>query len=358
VSTSRAPSNSWNGDYVLPKLWSLTCPITPTGSRLVSNTMAGMTGEAFPGVCLVSRRDFTHQRSSGLADRSTGRAWTMDTQSQVASISKQFVAACVLILAERGALDLDDPVSRHLASRPEWDQVSVGQLLTHSSGMSHWVDRPGFVASTPMQADERLRLFLTGFRPRPAGVFGYSSPGYVVLSAVVAAAAERPYVELVHELVITPLGLAATHLNAPGDGPSARGYCEGEPVQPWDLASMPGTGDVWSTAADLAQFVSALHTGGLLPAAVQPLLREVQVPCPRDSSTNEQIQAHSYAAGHFVGTVGDQIAYIHPGDNPGYQSLALWLPESSTAVVVLSNDDAADVESAAIEALREADDRS
>ena len=172
---------------------------------------------------------------------------------------------------------------------------------------------------------------------------------------MLAAAAGRPYDELARELVIEPLGLTATHLGSPGPGPAALGYRAGEPVASWDLGSMPGTGDVWSTAGDLARFVTALHTGGLLPPAVQPLLHDVRVSTP--DSSESRIRAHSYAAGHFVGTVDGQPACLHPGDNPGYQSLALWLPDSSTVVVVLNNDEADDVEAVAADALREAADR-
>jgi CubicO group peptidase (beta-lactamase class C family) len=316
-----------------------------------------VSGAGFSGARLVIRPGLVFKRESGLADRAAGRPWTMDTQSQVASISKQFVAACALMLVDRDALDLDDPVSRHLAAAgPAWDEVTVRQLMTHTSGMSHWGDEPGFSASTSTPADERVRLFLTAPRPgRPGEAFRYSSPGYVVLSAVLAAVAGRPYRELARELVIEPLGLTATHLGSPGPRPAALGHRAGERVASWDLGSMPGTGDVWSTAGDLARFVSALHTGELLPPAVQPLLHEMRVRIP--DSSDSRIRAHGYAAGHFVGTVDGQSAYLHPGDNPGYQSLAVWLPGSSTVVVVLSNDESDDVEVLAAEALREAADR-
>jgi CubicO group peptidase (beta-lactamase class C family) len=306
---------------------------------------------AFSGVCAVSRSGRIAQRAGGLADRAAGRPWTPDTRSQVASISKQFVAAVALILAGRGALGVDDPVSRQLpAAGAAWDDVSIRQLLTHTSGMSHWGEQPGFVAATPTPAEERLRLFLAAPRPAP-DEFRYSSPGYVVLSAVVAAAGGRPYEELARELVIEPLGMDATRLGSADGGPAALGYRAGERVAPWDLGSMPGTGDVWSTAADLARFVSALHTGGLLPAAVQPLLHDVRV--PRSDSSDSRIRAHAYAAGHFVGTVDGRPACLHPGDNPGYQSLAVWLPEATTTVVVLSNDEADEIESVVADAVGE-----
>ena len=268
----------------------------------------------------------------------------------MASISKQFVAGCALVLVARGELGLDDPVSRHLAAAgSEWDGANVGQLLTHSSGMSHWGDRAGFAPPAPTPSAERLRLFLAAPRSG-AGEFRYSSPGYVVLSAVLAAVAGRSYEHVARELVLEPLGLTATSLGSPGTVPVARGYRAGEPVPSWDLGSMPGTGDVWSTVADLARFVTALHTGELLPPAVQPLLHDVRVPYadPGDS----RVRASAYAVGHFVGTIDGRPACLHPGDNPGYQSLAAWLPDSATTVVVLSNDEADDIESVVADAPR------
>jgi CubicO group peptidase (beta-lactamase class C family) len=291
-------------------------------------------------------------RTFGIADRTRGQAWTASTQSQVASISKQIVAASALILVVRGVLDLDDPICRHLPlAGPSWDDVSVRHLMTHTSGMGHWGDQPGFDPSRPTPADERLRLFFASPRTRRAGeAFHYSSPGYIVLSAVLAAAARQPYAALARELVVTPLNLSETQVFSPGLGPVALGYRDGEPVDSWDLASMPGTGDVWSTAEDLARLVSALHSGDLLPPAAQLLLHTVAVPT-QVSPSRSRIEAVGYAAGHFIGTVDGQLAYIHPGDNPGYQSLALWLPGSSTAIVILSNEETGDVESVATQML-------
>jgi CubicO group peptidase (beta-lactamase class C family) len=315
-----------------------------------------VSGAAFSGVCLVVRPRQRFEGTCGTADPAAGGAWTVHTQSQVASISKQFVAACALILVDRGTLQLDGPISRYLpGAGPAWDDISVRQLLTHTAGMTHWSDQPGFDPSTPLRADERLRLFLASPRPAsPGEAFRYSSPGYVVLSAVLAAAARQPYERLCRELVITPLGLDETHLGAPGAGPVALGYRQGERVASWDLGAMPGTGDIWSTAVDLARFVSALHTGNLLPPAAQSLLHNVRIPTPVPKS-DARIRCHEYAAGHFVGTVNGQSAYLHPGDNPGYQSLAVWLPGSSTAMVLLSNEETADLESLAADAVRQAD---
>ena len=164
-----------------------------------------------------------------------------------------------------------------------------------------------------------------------------------MLSAVVGAAAGRSYAELARQLVIEQLGLTATTVGSPAPRRrAASGYRDGEPVKPWDLSSVPGTGDVWcEQAADLVVFVRALHTGRLLTAPAQTLLYEVRA--PHEETGSARVQARAYAAGHFIGTVDGRPAHLHPGDNPGYQSLAVWLPDASKAAVVLTNDEACDV---------------
>jgi CubicO group peptidase (beta-lactamase class C family) len=303
------------------------------------------------GVSLAISADREVHRVAGVADRAAGLNWTLQTQSQVSSISKQFVAACALMLVDAGVLQFDESVGRHLgAGDSAWDAVSVQDLMTHTAGMSHWNDEPGFTPTTPLAPADRLELLLAGRLSRPGAEFHYSSPGYIVLSAVLADAADCSYAELAQELIIEPLGLADTTMGLPKPGPAAHGYARGEPVQLWDLSGMPGTGDVWSTAEDIARFILALHGGDLLPSAAQPMLHQIKVPC---SSGGSRIRVHSYAVGHFVGMIDNDLAYLHPGDNPGYQSLAVWLPDTSTAAVVLSNDEATDIESTMLEILEE-----
>lgn len=291
----------------------------------------------------------------GLADRAEGQPWTLQTRSQAASVSKQLVAACALILSDRGVIQLEDAVTRTLPNAaPGWDEVSLRHLMTHTSGLSHWGCEPGFTASESMPAADRLGLLLASApSDAPGTAFRYSSPGYVVLSAALAAATCQSYEKLARELILEPLGMTSTHLGLPRPGLTARGYRSGRPVPSWDLTSMPGTGDMWSTAADLARFVSALHTGHLLPAAVQESL--YQPGLPLNAAPGGRLRAEAYHAGHFSGSLDGPPAFLHPGDNPGYQCLVVWLPETSTSVVILTNEETADVEAIATKALEDAE---
>ena len=307
-----------------------------------------MPGDDFSGVRLASRHGSIFTASwTGLADIDGGRPWTRRTRSQVASISKQFAAVVALNLVDQGVLALADPVANVLAECPaHWQGVTLVQLLTHTSGMSHWSERPGYQPAQVLEPSERLALLLAAPLVTPPGEqWCYSSPGYIVLSAVLERAARTSYDRLVQEQIIEPLALTDTTVGEARMDGAARGYKRGEPVTPWDLHTMPGTGDIWSTADDLARFVVAVHQGELLPERGQKALHAITVDVVPGEESGP-VRVHGYGLGHFVGTVNGTFAYLHPGDNPGYVSLAAWVPATQTAAVVLSNDETADVDQA------------
>jgi CubicO group peptidase (beta-lactamase class C family) len=311
----------------------------------------------FSGVRLVARRGkLVDVDSAGFADLEADLQWTAQTCSQIASISKQFAAAVALLLVDRGALTLDDPVARMLAgASPQWSDVAVHQLLTHTSGMNHWCELPGFDPAVQLDPADRLTELLTAPLVDPPGRrWRYSSPGYIVLSAVLESAAATRYADLVHDLIIRRLGLRDTTVGKPRSSGMARGYRGGQPVTPWDLHTMPGTGDIWSTAEDLTRFLTALHTGGLLSVRAQATFHEVAVPCERSPHPTSALVTTAYGLGHFIGSTNGHLTYLCPGDNPGYQSLAAWLPATATTVVALSNDENGDIEAAVTEALADA----
>ncbi len=293
---------------------------------------------------------------AGFANLAEERPWSLQTRTQVASISKQFAAVLTLRQVQQGAITLADSVAAILPDSPaQWRPVTVGQLLIHTSGMAHWSDLPGFDPAQPIAPAHRLRQLLAA--PLTDRTWRYSSPGYIVLAAALEHVTGRPYSELVEDHIIGPLGLTSTTVGTPLTGDCALGYRDGQPVTPWQLHAMPGTGDICSNATDLAHFITALHTGTLLAARAQPLLHDCVVsqrPAqPASAGADRRIISTEYCAGHFHGTIDGQLAYLHPGDNPGYQALAAWLPDNETAVVVLSNHEDDDLEQATADLVRQ-----
>jgi CubicO group peptidase (beta-lactamase class C family) len=202
------------------------------------------------------------QRTGGLADRELELACTPQTRFQVASVSKQFTAAAVLLLASRSRLSLDDPVRRWLGDCPPgWTAITIRQLLSHTAGLGHWEDFPALDLYRPADPVEELAIFQREpLLSAPGSRYHYSSPGYVLLAWIVERAGDQPYARFLADQVFGPLGLrTASAGDPPGGRGMARGYRAGEPVPPVDLATVGiGAGDVWCTAADLLRWDQAV----------------------------------------------------------------------------------------------------
>ena len=125
--------------------------------------------------------------AGGLADVKAGVPCTSGTRFQLCSVSKQFTATAVMLLAESGRLDLHEPASRWLPDGPpQWGQVTLHQLLSHTAGVPHWLEAPGLDPAEPMTISERLEIIqTTPLRTEPGAQWHYSSPGFVLAGLIV-----------------------------------------------------------------------------------------------------------------------------------------------------------------------------
>ena len=305
--------------------------------------------EGLPGAATVTRAGSVElELAGGLADAGSGARCTPRTRFQIASVSKQFAAAAVMLLAESGAVELHEPVAHWLPGcTPQWRQVTLHHLLTHTAGVRHWGDAPGFQPSQPMDPGERLALIQQApLLTEPGTRWLYSSPGYLLVGLIVERASGRPYPDFLTGRILSPLALASTTVGAtPPGAVMARGHRNGQPVPSWDLSAMAGTGDICSTAGDLARFTTALHSGGLVSAESLRLMCTPHAPTGGgQSGGGGWLASDGYGYGHYIGTIGGQAAYFHPGDNPGYQSFAGWFPGDAVSAVIHANDEGADLE--------------
>lgn len=302
--------------------------------------------EGLRGTAIVTRAgQVTLEVASGLADAEAGAMCTPRTRFQISSISKQFAAVAALLLAESGALDLAEPVARWLpGGPPQWQRVTLHHLLTHTAGVRHWDNAPGFDASKPMDPAERVALIQQApLLTEPGTRWQYSSPGYVLAGHVVAQSSGRPYAEFLTEQVLVPLGLTETRVG--GVTVAARGYRDGQPVTSWPVSTMPGTGDICATVGDLARFEAAVHSGSLISRSSLQAMITPHAAVPDDQGTSDGwVTCDGYGYGQYILRVGGHAAYGHTGDNPGYRSLAAWLPGPAACVAFLSNEETADTE--------------
>ena len=146
-------------------------------------------------------------------------------------VSKQFTAAAVLLLADRGLLSLEDRNERWLGGCPrDWRLITVHQLLTHTSGLRHWTGFPGLDLCRPIPAEQQLEIFQREpLLSRPGSIWSYSSPGYVLFGWIVQQVSGQPYADFLADHIFAPLGPRSTSAGVP---PARRQRGSGLPGRP------------------------------------------------------------------------------------------------------------------------------
>jgi CubicO group peptidase (beta-lactamase class C family) len=290
---------------------------------------------------MVTRRgSIVVDLAGGLAVVETGVACTAGTRFQICSVSKQFTAAAVMLLVESGRVDLNEPVDRWMPEAPaQWREVTLHQLLSHTAGVPHWLESPDLNPADPMSLSQRVEIIqTTPLRTEPGAEWHYSSPGFVLAGCIVERASGEPYQDFLAERILSPLQLSHTSLGATPDG-AARGYRNARPVTPFDLSAMCGSGDLWSTTGDLTRFTAALHGGELISSNSLRAMCTAHAPIDDDDDEELRLTTTGYGYGMFTGIFAGHVVFFHPGDNPGYQSLACWIPDESASIVILANDE-------------------
>src|SRR6185503_3699136 len=155
----------------------------------------------------------------GLADVELTVPVTHDTRFAIASMTKSFTAAAVLLLEQDGRLRLDDPISRYLGPVPEtWKAITIQHLLTHTSGIKdHFFDFP-FYPPAPAISSMNRRLEFTEeevlkaltsapLNFEPGQSYAYCGSGYVLLGHIIGKVSGRPYGQVLQERIFRPLGM-------------------------------------------------------------------------------------------------------------------------------------------------------
>src|SRR5262249_10884911 len=150
------------------------------------------------------------RRAYGYADWAKKLPNTPETSFMLYSNTKQFTAATILMLRDKGKLTLDDPISKHLPDTPpEWGSVTLHHLLTHTSGIEIdnlwlWIYNhyPSYRDGPKLGAYHGKPL-----QKKPGEVFQYSNGGYMLLARVVAQAGGKEFQPFLEEKIFAPLGM-------------------------------------------------------------------------------------------------------------------------------------------------------
>jgi len=281
--------------------------------------------EMFMGSVLVAENGkIIFSKSYGMADLEWSVPNSPTTRFNIASMTKQFTAASILLLEDRGKLKTDDLVKRYLPEAPaSWDKITIYHLLTHTSGIRE--DAAKYEPGTP----DKLVFNDKPLNFQPGEQWAYTNMGYIVLGYLLERISGRTYEEFVQENIFKPLGMNDSGLmsfvniiprRASGYWPGSNGI---ENADRPDARMGFSSGSLYSSTEDLLRWNEGLFGGKLLTPAS---LRKMTTPFKGD-----------YACGLYVKRVNGHLMIEHNGNNIGFNSDMAYYPEDRIAVIVLAN---------------------
>jgi CubicO group peptidase (beta-lactamase class C family) len=308
-----------------------------------------------PGLALAIVQDgqVAHQR--GFGQDGHGHEITPATPFWIGSNTKSFTALAIMQLVESGQVDLDAPVQNYLpefrVADPEASaQITVRHLLNQTSGFSR-TDGLRMVAEAKEQSlTDAVASFGELELNRPVGEsFQYSNPNFVVLGLLIERVTGQPWTAYIQTQIFEPLGMTRSFTTLAGA--KANGltttyrYAFGVPfpTEGTYLEGLAPTGYLYSTAEDMARYLTMYLQGGVLGG--NRVLSEAGIAQMLAPATNERtvtLQSQEfrarYGAGWFVGPFGAaEDARWHQGSLPYFTSWMVLLPGTNQAVVMLIN---------------------
>jgi CubicO group peptidase (beta-lactamase class C family) len=313
-----------------------------TADRALDALMAPYDHPDGPGAALLVVRDgrVAYAKGYGLAVVETRTPVTAETNFRLASLSKQFTATLVMLLAADGALRYDDPVSALLPGLPEYARgVTVRHLLGHTSGLPDYEDFvPDSQTAQVHDADSPALLArASGLKFAPGTRYDYSNSGYVVLALVAERVTGKRFADLLRERIFAPLGMAGTVALEEGRSVVSRrafGYTldssgTARLTDQSNTSATLGDGGIYSSAADLARWDRALARHTLVSADAQRLAWT-----PPGLPGGERTE---YGFGWFVDRDRGTMRLRHHGESRGFTNAILRYPERRLTVVILTN---------------------
>jgi CubicO group peptidase (beta-lactamase class C family) len=292
-----------------------------------------MRGPGAVGISVAVARgsEIFYSKAYGFADLELAVSADEETMFRIGSVTKQFTAAAILVLAERGKLSIDDPLARFLPDYPtHGKEVTLRHLLTHTSGVPSYTDLgPEWEQVVARELSDEELVALWKDRPldfEPGTRWRYSNSGYYLLGMVIAKVSGRSYADFLRETFFDPLKLTRTRYDSNAEVllNRAQGY-DFEDGRFWNDRligmSQPGAaGGLISTSSDLVRWQMALVSGRV----VRPeSWEEMTLPYMLASGSETD-----YGMGLMLQTQAGQRCIWHGGGIFGFNSALMYFPDA------------------------------
>jgi CubicO group peptidase (beta-lactamase class C family) len=293
-----------------------------------------------PGVVLtiISNGQTIKTAAYGLANLELGMPVKPETVFEIGSVTKQFTAAGILLLAQDGKLSVEDKISKHLKNVPEaWTNVTIRYLLTHTSGIKSYTGLDGFQLTKHLTQPQFIKAI--GPQPpefQPGESWKYSNTGFSLLGHIIENVSGKDYWDFMSQRIFQPLGMHATTNRLPGliIPNRASGYEQTNHVlinRDFDLTEVFSAGAIASTVGDLAKWNAALDGETILNAASKEQMWTL-------AKLNDG-KPTKYGFGWFLDTVDGHKNIGHGGSTSGFSATIQRFPDDKLAIIILTNTD-------------------
>jgi CubicO group peptidase (beta-lactamase class C family) len=329
-------------DYLKQK-GAVTTYTFPPLNVYVDSLFAKISGKKAPGasVLVAQNGKILLEKGFGLADIGYGIPASPVTKFRIGSITKQFIATAILKLQEDGKINVEDKLSKFIPDFPRGDEVTIRHLLTHTSGIHSFTNRPDFLKTATVKTTEEEMIDSIKkdkFDFNPGEQFQYNNSGFFILGYIIEKITGKPYGEYLKEIIFTPLGMKNTgvHTSQLILENEATGYAinngKFEKSLNWDMSRAGGAGSLYSTVEDLYLWNEALFNGKVLTSAS---LKAAFTPVILNNGKKPQEMDYGY--GWAITDLRNLKFINHGGGLHGFLSHITRQPEDNLTVVVLTN---------------------
>lgn len=324
------------------------------GVKQVDALFSGLISDREPGAAILAANDagVVFERGYGVTDLRTGRKIDARTNFRLASVTKQFTAAAVMLLVHDGKLRYEDRLTGIFPDFPEYGRaITVRQLLNHTSGLPDYEDL--MPPPDPALPVEEVQIKDAGvlelLKRQTAGKFvpgtrwAYSNSGYVVLGLIIERVSGRTFAEFLRDRIFVPLEMTTSVAYERGNNEVVnRAYGHTREGGNWKetdqspTSATLGDGGVYSSLSDLWKWDEALRRHILLTELeMQPALTPVIV--PESPPKEPDGKPAAYGFGWFLNPWQGRARMWHYGETVGFRTAIQRFTSDGITVVVLCN---------------------
>jgi len=294
-----------------------------------------------PGVTLLVAKDgkIIFKGASGLANLELNIPMKAEHILRIGSITKQFTAVAILMLQEKGKLNIQDNITKFIPDYPtDGKKITIEHLLTHTSGIQSYTEIPGFM--TNIRNDKTVEEMMDIFKSKPMNFspgerFQYNNSGYFLLGVIIERVSGMTYADFIEKNIFQKLGMENSFYDAENKLIPNRvtGYERenGEIINaPYLSSTIPyAAGSLISTVEDLFKWNQAIHA--------QKLIKKESLQKALTSYKLNDGEKTDYGYGWGINNFFGEKVYQHSGGINGFISNAMYLPEQDIFVAAFSN---------------------